>query len=110
MRKHSVLQGLALAAVLAFSTSLVAKPMAKSLSVTHPVHLGKSDVKVGDYRAMIDGNHLTLLNGKKTIAEAEGRWEDRDNKSQYNAIVADKDGRVIELRFEGRKSVFVITE
>ena|ERR1700741_1706141 len=110
MKKTSVLQGLALAAVLAFSTSLVAKPMAKTLSVTHPVHFGSSDVKVGDYRAMIDGNHITVLNGKKTIAEADGRWEDRDTKSEYDAIVADKDGRVLELRFSGKKSAFVITQ
>jgi hypothetical protein len=59
---------------------------------------------------MIDGNHLTLVNGKKTVAEADGRWEDRDTKSPYTAIVADADGRVIELRFEGQKSAFVITQ
>jgi hypothetical protein len=110
MKKTSVIQGLTLAAVLAFSTALVAKPMAKTLSVTHPVHVGQSDVKVGDYRAVIDGNHLTLTNGKKTVAEADGRWEDRDSKSEYDAIVADKDGRVIELRFYGQKSAFVITQ
>jgi hypothetical protein len=110
MKTHSALKTLALASVLVFSTGLVAKPMAKSLTVTHPVHVGKSDVKVGDYRAMIDGNHLVLVNGKKTVAEAEGRWEDRDTKSPYTAIVADADGRVIELRFEGQKSAFVITQ
>ena len=110
MNKNSVLQVVTLGAALVFSTALIAKPMAKSLSVTHPVHIGQADVKVGDYRATIDGNHLTLLNGKKTVAEADGRWEDRDSKSEYTAIVADKDGRVIELRFEGKKEAFVITQ
>jgi hypothetical protein len=110
MKKTSVLPGLALAAALVFSTSLFAKPMAKSLTVTHPVHFGQSDVKVGDYRATIDGNHVTLRNGKKVVAEADGRWEDRDSKSEYDAIVADKDGRVLELRFSGQKSAFVITQ
>ena len=110
MKKTSVLAGLALAAALLFSTSLLAKPMAKSLTVTHPVHVGQNDVKVGDYRATIDGNHLTLRNGKKVVAEADGRWEDRDSKSEYDAIVADKDGRVIELRFSGQKNAFVITQ
>jgi hypothetical protein len=110
MKSNSVLQALALTAVMAFSTAVMAKPMAKSLSIAHPVHLGTAAVEVGDYRAVIDGNHVTLMNGKKTVAEADGRWEDRDTKSAYTAIVADKDGKVLELRFEGQKSAFVINQ
>jgi hypothetical protein len=74
------------------------------------VKVGQTEIKSGDYRFVIDGNHLTILNGKKTVAEAEGRWEDRDSKAQNNAVVSNADGKVIELRFEGKKSVFVLPE
>ncbi len=44
------------------------------------------------------------------IAEAEGRWEDRDAKSEYNGVVSNADGKVIELRFQGKKNVFVLPQ
>jgi hypothetical protein len=59
---------------------------------------------------MIDDNHLTLLNGKKVIAESAGRWEERNEKSNYTSIVSNSDGRVVELRFEGKTQVFVLSE
>ncbi len=59
---------------------------------------------------MINDNHLSLMKGKKTIAESDGRWEDRDQKCKYNEIVSDGSGRVTELRFEGQKSAFVLTQ
>jgi hypothetical protein len=48
--------------------------------------------------------------GKNTVAESEGRWEDRDQKSQYTAILLGADGQVREVRFAGQKRVFVFSE
>ena len=110
MKSKSLVRTLALVAALAISAPLFAKPVAKSLPLTRAVKVGKVDVKAGDYRAMIDDNHLTLLSGKKVIAESAGRWEARDAKSPYTGIVADGNGRVMELRFEGRSDVFVLSE
>ena len=45
-------------------------------------------MKAGEYRFLIDGNHLTIQNGKKVVAESEGRWEDRDKKSEYTEILS----------------------
>lgn len=110
MKSNSIARNLALAAALAFAITAFAKPVSKSLPITHTVKVGKVDVKAGDYQAMIEDNHLTLLNGKKVIAESAGRWEDRDQKSPYTEIVSNADGRVVELRFEGKKTVFVLSE
>lgn len=110
MKSNSLVRNLALVAALAITVPVFAKPVAKSLPITREVKVGKIDVKAGDYRAMIDNNHLTLLNGKKVVAESAGRWENRDTKSPYTAVVADADGRVLELRFEGRSDVFVLSE
>jgi hypothetical protein len=68
MKSNTLVRNLVLAAALACTTTVFAKPVSKSLPITHTVKVGKVDVKAGDYQAMIDDNHLTLLNGKKVIA------------------------------------------
>jgi hypothetical protein len=110
MKKHALLANLLLAGALATAAPIFAKPMSTTLPITHSVKVGQTEVKAGDYRFLIDGNHLTILNGHKTVAEADGRWEDRDAKAQYNSVVSNADGKVIELRFEGKKSVFVLPQ
>ncbi len=110
MKKQSLLANLVLAGSLAVAVPVFAKPMSTTLPITHNVKVGQTEVKAGDYRFLIDGNHLTVLNGNKMIAEAEGRWEDRDAKSEYNGVVSNADGKVIELRFQGKKNVFVLPQ
>jgi len=110
MKSNSLVRTLALVAALAMTAPLFAKPVTKTLPINRTVKVGKIDVKAGDYRATIDDNHLTLLNGKKVVAESAGRWETRDSKSAYTGIVADASGRVMELRFEGKAEVFVLSE
>ena len=110
MKRNSVVRNLALLAALACTVPVLAKPVTKSLPISQNVKVGKVDVKAGDYRATIDDNHITLLNGKKVVAESAGRWETRDTKSPYTGIVADSNGRVLELRFEGKADVFVLSE
>lgn len=110
MNRSSLVRTLALMAAAAFTVPAFAKPVSKSLPITHNVKVGKVDIKAGDYRAMIDDNRITILNGKNVVAESSGRWETRDTKSPYTGIVADSDGRVLELRFEGKAQVFVLSE
>jgi len=110
MKGNSLVRNLALLAALACTVPVFAKPVNKSLAISQNVKVGKVDVKAGDYRATIDDNHVTILNGKKVVAESAGRWETRDNKSPYTGIVADANGRVLELRFEGKAEVFVLSE
>ena len=110
MTRNTLVRNLALFAALAITVPVFAKPVNKSLPISQNVKVGKVDVKAGDYRATIDDNHVTLLNGKKVIAESAGRWETRDNKSPYTGIVADANGRVLELRFEGKAEVFILSE
>jgi hypothetical protein len=44
------------------------------------------------------------------VAEADGRWEERNAKSDYTEILSNNDGKVLELRFAGNKSAFVLTD
>ena len=110
MKSKSLLANLVLLGALALAIPVLAKPVSTNLPITHDVKVGQTEVKAGDYRFLIDGNHLTVLNGKKQVAEADGRWEDRDRKSEYTEIVSSNDGKLMELRFEGKKSVFVLPQ
>jgi hypothetical protein len=110
MKRNSLVRNLALLAALACTVPVFAKPVTKALPIPRNVTVGKVEVKAGDYRATIDDNHITLLNGKKVIAESAGRWETRDTKSPYSGIVSDSNGRVLEIRFEGKAEVFILSE
>lgn len=110
MKSKSLLANVVLLGALACAVPVFAKPMSTNVPLTHTVKVGQTAVEAGDYRFLIDGNHLTVFKGKKAVAEAEGRWEDRDSKSTYTSILSNTDGKLLEVRFEGKNSVFVLSQ
>jgi len=110
MKTKSLLANLALCCTLAVATPLFAKPMSTNVPIGHSVKVGQTDLKAGNYRFLIDGDHLTVFVGKNNVAEAQGKWEDRDTKSPYTEVISTADGKLLELRFEGKKSVFVLNQ
>ena len=110
MQNKPWVRSLVLLAAAAIAVPAFAKPMSKSLPLNHAVHVGKYDVKAGDYNVLIDGNHLTMKKNNKVVAEADGRWEDRNAKSEYTEVLSNNEGKVLELRFAGNKSAFVLAD
>jgi hypothetical protein len=110
MKINSVLRSLALAAALASTVTLVAKPISKTINITHSAKLGKADLQAGEYRLSIDGNKATVEKGKQLIAQSEGRWEDRSSKAAGDSVLIGEDGQVKEVRFAGQTRVFVFSE
>jgi hypothetical protein len=110
MSTNSIVRSLILASALAVSVPAFAKPVVKDLPITHPMHVGQTSIQSGDYRILIDGNHLTIQKGKKVVAESEGRWEDRNAKSPYDEVLSGADGNMLELRFQGKTGVFVLAQ
>lgn len=110
MQSKPWVRSLVLLAAAAIAVPAFAKPMSKSLPLNHAVHVGKYDVKAGDYSVLIDGNHLTMKKNNKVVAESDGHWEDRNAKSEYTEVLSNSEGKVLELRFEGKKSAFVLTD
>jgi hypothetical protein len=108
--KASFLRSAALLAVVALAVPVFAKPISKTINITQAAKLGKADLQAGEYRLMIDGNKATVQRGKQVVAESEGRWEDRDVKSSFDAVLLDNSGQVKEVRFSGQKRVFVFSE
>ncbi len=99
-----------LAALAAMSMPAFSKPVTKTINISQNAKLGKAELQAGEYRLSIDGNKATVLKNKTTIAESEGRWEDRETKSNYDAVLLGENGQVREVRFSGQKRVFVFSE
>ncbi len=111
MNFKSVVRSAALVAALAVATvPAFSKPVSKTINISQNAKLGKADLQAGEYRLMIDGNKATVVKNRTTVAESEGRWEDRDNKSGYDAVLLGDNGQVKEVRFSGQKRVFVFNE
>jgi len=110
MKSNSFLRSVALLAVTALAVPVFAKPVSKTINITQTAKVGKADLQAGEYRLLIDGNKATVQKGKSIVAESEGRWEDRDTKSNYDAVLLGQDGQVKEVRFSGQKRVFVFSE
>jgi hypothetical protein len=110
MKLISGLRMIAVLGAVALATPVFAKPTVTTVTIAQSAKIGKADLKAGEYRLMIDGNHATLQKGRTVVAESEGRWEDRDKKADYDSLLTDEDGRVKEVRFSGKTKVFVFTE
>jgi hypothetical protein len=110
MKSNSILRSLVLLAVVALAVPVFAKPVSKTININQTATLGSAKLDAGEYRLLIDGNKATVQKGKSVVAQSEGRWEDRDTKSIYDAVLLNDAGKVSEVRFAGQKKVFVFSE
>jgi hypothetical protein len=99
-----------LLAVIATAVPVFAKPISKTINIPSAARVGRADLQAGEYRLLIDGTKATVQKGKQVVAESEGRWEDREAKSNYDAVLLNDKGQVSEVRFSGQKRVFVFSE
>ena len=110
MNCNSFFRSIALLAAVALAVPAFAKPVSKTVHIAHEAKIGQTDLQSGDYRFSIDGNKVTVQKGSKTIAEIDGRWEDRSTKSQYDSVLLGEGGVVKEVRFAGQQRVLVLNE
>ena len=110
MKSKSILRSFALLAVVALAVPVFAKPVSKTININQSAKVGTAKLDAGEYRLSIDGTKATVQKGKNVVATSEGRWEDRDAKSNYDAVLLNDSGQVTEVRFAGQKKVFVFSE
>ena len=110
MKINSIHRTAALLAALTMAVPVFAKPLTKTINISQPAKVGKASLQAGEYQLSIDGTKVTVQKGKHTVAESEGRWEEREAKSEYTAILVGENGQVREVRFAGQKKVFVFAE
>jgi hypothetical protein len=111
MNIQSLVRSAALVATLAAATvPAFSKPVTKTINISQNAKMGKADLQAGEYRLLIDGTKATVARNGSTVAESEGRWEEREAKSNYDAVLLGENGQVKEVRFSGQKRVFVFSE
>jgi photosystem II stability/assembly factor-like uncharacterized protein len=110
MNSKAIVRTAALLAVLCVSVPVFAKPFVKTISLTQTAKVGQVTLKAGAYQLSIDGNKVSVQRGKDQVAQSEGRWEERDAKSDYDAVLLGENGQLKEVRFAGQKRVFVFSE
>lgn len=110
MKSNSLVRSLALLAAVVIAAPAFAKPISKTINIPQAAKMGKADLQAGEYRLFIDGTKATVQRGKQVVAESEGRWEERQVRSDYDAVLLDESGQVKEVRFSGQKRVFVFSE
>ncbi len=98
---------LAVVALAAVGTA-VAKPLSKNIFLGQTAVFGHAEVKAGQYNLLVDGNKVTVKKDGKIVAETEGQWEERAEKSKYDAVVLGATHQVREVRFAGQKRVLVL--
>ena len=81
MKSNTLVRTAALLVALCFSVAAFAKPVVKTINITQTAKVGQVTLQAGEYRLSIDGNKVSIQRGKDQVAESEGRWEERSEKS-----------------------------
>lgn len=110
MKSNTLVRSTALLGALCLAVPLFAKPFVKTLSISQPAKVGQVMLQAGEYKFSIDGDKVTVQRGREQVAQSEGRWEERNTKSDYDSVLVSADGHVKEVRFSGQKKVFVFNE
>ena len=95
-------------AVLALALAVGAEPVSKPLKLITPAKVGRTQLAVGDYKILIDGEKVTVKQGKKIIAETTGEFVQRAVRETNNSVVVGSNGELQEVRFEGEKRVLIL--
>lgn len=108
--RNNLFRTMALLAALALTLTLSvsAETTTKELNLYSPAKVGSTQLEVGTYKMKIDGNKVTIHQGKKMLAETNGEFVERDAKSDANAVVVNGQGQITEIRFAGSKRVLVL--
>ncbi|MBI3406335.1 MAG: hypothetical protein HY046_12850 [Acidobacteria bacterium] len=101
-------RGSLIIAVLALTLPALAEPVAKSINLLVPAKVGRTQLDVGQYKILIDGEKVTVKQGNKVIAETTGEFVERPTKQTNNSVLVGGSGQLQEVRFAGEKRVLIL--
>ena len=91
----NLFRSMALLAALALTLSVsAATTTTKELNLYTPAKVGSTQLEVGTYKMKIDGNKVTIHQGKKMLAETTGEFVEREKKQDNNAVVVNGAGQI----------------
>jgi hypothetical protein len=118
MKRSRILTVLTVLAVLAVSLNAFAATGNTTIKLYETKTLNGQELKAGEYKVKWERNssdaEVTFLQGKKVVATVKGKFVDRGQAAQNNALVTKKNGsaheEITELRFAGKTEVLVLAE
>lgn len=108
MLRKSVISTLALLGATALVMPVFGSTFEKTVTFGDSVKVGTTQLNAGDYKVIVDGNKVTIEQGKKVVAETEGRMEQRDQKYDTTAVIMASNDQVQEIDFGGQKEALVL--
>ncbi len=110
MRNKSLKYLIAVLAMTVLTLPAFAKAVSKIITLSSTSKIAGKELKAGDtYTFNVDDTKLTVEKNKKVVAEATGRWEQRNEKYEGDGFVKDADGQIQEIRFAGERRAFIIS-
>ena len=115
MRLAKLTRALVPVLVLALTATAFAAGGSATVQLFGAAQLNGKSLAAGEYKVKWDSHspeaEVTFLQGKKAVATAHAKVVEREQASPENAVVtrANSDGSetIVEIRFEGKKSVLV---
>jgi len=89
--------------------SFAANTVSATMDLLSPASLGGKQLRPATYQVKADDSKVTLLQGKKVVAESAIQWKDEPDKSPYSAIIVDG-SKVKEFHFSGKRKYIEVTD
>jgi hypothetical protein len=109
MRKNTLKSIFAVGALAVMISPVFAGTVQRIITVNGVQKLSGKELKNDDYTFKIDDSKMTVELRHKVVAEATGKWEDRNTKYDTDTVVTDADGKIQEIRLGGQKRAFVVS-
>jgi hypothetical protein len=118
MKKIGIITLSTIAGLLLVSSAFAGSSKAgtsKTINITSAVTLNGKSIPEGEYKVSVaDDGQVTIAQGKKILATAQGKLVERDAKASTNTFVTNKqsDGsyKLTEINFAGQKTAVVFAE
>jgi hypothetical protein len=109
MFRKSILSTVGFLAVTALVMPAFGKPFEKTVTFGESVKVGSTQLAPGDYKVLVDGNNVTIEQGKQVVAQTQGRMEQHDQKYDTTAVVTASNGEIQEIDFGGQNQDLVLS-
>lgn len=115
MKFAKLTRGLFAVLVLAFTATAFAANGAATIKLFNAVQVNGKPLAAGEYKVKWDSHSpeadVTFLQDKTAVATAHAKLVDRDQAARETSVVtrlnSDGSQTIVEIRFEGKKSVLV---
>jgi len=107
--RRNVMVTIALLAVLALAMPVLARPSRTNITLTDACQLAGTKLAPGEYVMVVDGNTVTVLHNNKVVVKTTGEWKKADSKFHDSGFACNSEGRVVQVRVEGRDSYLEIS-